>query len=145
MSSWSVNTFVLSLGANCGNREGAVRDAMDWLREMLYDFKASEIYETLPVGHAGNNYINGVVSGVSSLDAAQLDCLCKLYEKERGRDEESRRMNLVPVDIDIVIANGHILRPKDFRCGFFQKGYLSITKEPEPAGWSVSGSSAIED
>jgi 2-amino-4-hydroxy-6-hydroxymethyldihydropteridine diphosphokinase len=125
-----MNSLVISLGANCGNRERAVSEAMLWLSGLLSEFKASDIYETLPVGHAGSNYINGVVTGETELDVKTFDRLCKEYELNHGRDAESRLKNLVPVDIDIVIANGHIMRPKDYGCGFFRKGYLSIAGCP---------------
>lgn len=56
-------SVVLSLGSNCGDRERSVGEAMTWLSGILGDYMESEIYETLPVGHSGANYMNAVVSG----------------------------------------------------------------------------------
>lgn len=118
---------VLSLGSNHGDRLGAVERAIDWLSELLTEFNASQIYETEPVGHSGTNYMNAVVKGVYDGSVEDLEKLCKEYEIAHGRDPESRKLNLVPVDIDIVIADGVVLRPRDFRCSFFKKGYVAIS------------------
>lgn len=118
---------VLSLGSNCGDRENNVAGAIDWLRlHVLSDCECSEIYETLPVGHSGSNYINAVVAGFYSGCLEDLERLCKEYERSNGRDEESRKLNMVPVDIDVVIADGDVLRERDFKCSFFQKGYHEL-------------------
>ena len=118
---------VLSLGSNCGDRRKNVSEAMMWLEEhMLVESVCSEIYETRPVGHEGDNYLNAVMAGYCSCAIDELDTVCKEYEKGKGRDARSRKLNLVPVDIDVVIADGEILRQRDFKCSFFQKGYKKI-------------------
>lgn len=119
-------SVILSLGANCGDRKESVDEAIVWLKCILSDLRHSGIYETLPIGHAGSNYMNAVVSGNFDGTLEEIERLCKKYEIIHGRDDESRRQNLVPIDIDIVIADGNILRPRDYKCGFFQKGYNEI-------------------
>jgi 7,8-dihydro-6-hydroxymethylpterin-pyrophosphokinase (HPPK) len=120
-------TVVLSLGSNYGDRRGNVECAMNWLMEILEGVSCSGIYETLPVGHAGTNYFNAVVSGCFKGSVDELNAICKEYEILHGRDEESRRFRRVPVDIDIVIAGEEVLRPRDYRCSFFRKGYEMIS------------------
>ena len=117
---------VLSLGSNCGDRESAVAEAAGWLSRMLDGFSCSDIYETRAIGHDGPDYMNAVVIGSTKLTLAELEASCKAYELSHGRDEQSRREKRVPVDIDIVMANSDVLRPRDFSCGFFRKGYLSL-------------------
>lgn len=117
---------VLSLGSNYGDREKSVGAAIEWLRHQLTGFRASHIYETLPVGHPGNSYINAVVSGCYDGRLENLDSLCKKYEMAHGRDADARIRGIVPVDIDVVMACGDILRLRDFKCAFFQTGYQEI-------------------
>lgn len=123
-------SVVLSLGSNYGDRRGNVEDAMEWLVGVLEEEMCSEIYETLPVGHVGSNYFNAVVAGVFKGSVDELNSLCKEYEISHGRDDESRRLKRVPVDIDIVIAGEEVLRPRDYRCPFFRKGYEAIVSMP---------------
>lgn len=120
-------SVVLSLGSNFGERRENVACAMKWLSEILDGVVCSGIYETLPVGHAGTNYFNAVVSGRFNGSVDELNCLCKEYEMLHGRDDESRKLKRVPVDIDIVIAGEEVLRPRDYRCSFFRKGYVMLS------------------
>lgn len=123
----SRHSVVLSLGSNCGDRADNVSKAMEWLKTtILTEAECSQIYETAPVGHSGVNYMNAVVSGCFSGILDSLEKECKEYELEHGRDTESRRFNRVPVDIDIVIADEEIIRPRDFKCSFFQKGFRQL-------------------
>lgn len=120
---------VLGLGSNCGDRKASVAKAISSLKSILKNAKASRIYETQPVGHSGStNYMNAVVSGIFTGDPEDLEGLCKDYELREGRDAEARAKGLVPIDIDIVIAAGNVIRPRDFKCAFFQTGYRQINK-----------------
>lgn len=118
---------VLSFGSNCGDRVVAVAAAMEWISTVLTGFSASDIYETLPVGHSGGNYMNAVASGTFHGKLSELERLCKDYELAHGRDAESRLRKLVPIDIDIVIASGVVIRPRDYTCTFFRQGFNQLT------------------
>ncbi len=118
--------YVFSVGSDYGDRAEAVKEAIAWLSTVLVDCKSSDVYETPPVGHRGSNYMNAVVIGKSDLDADDLDHLCKEYEFSHGRDAEARNNGQVPVDIDIVVADGNVVRPKDFKCNFFKIGYCQL-------------------
>lgn len=125
----SAKEYVFSIGADCGSRREAVEKALAWLASVLDCLEYSEIYETPPVGHCGSNYMNAVAIGCSSLTASEIDSLCKRYELENGRDTLARSEGRVPIDIDVVISDGKILRPKDYRCGFFKIGYRQLRPE----------------
>lgn len=119
-------SVVVSLGSNSGDRHRSVKEAIRWLGEVLTDVHSSDIYETQPVGHVGNLYMNAVVAGNCCCEVASLEKMCKDYEVAHGRDEVARSHNLVPIDLDIVMAGGRVLRERDFRCSFFRKGYLEV-------------------
>lgn len=141
--------IVIGLGANCGDRRKSVAEAIKWLKSMLRDAKASEIYETPAYGHAGSPYMNAVVIGTypTSDSFGDSKCAlghseylrnqfensleyfegeCKRYEIEHGRDDLSRKLNHVPIDIDIVMAGEKVLRQADFSRSFFQIGYQQL-------------------
>ena len=111
------------IGSNCGDREGNVDAALVWLSGILADFRHTPVYAT-PDCHGGaRKYMNAVAVGCTCLEAPELERLCKDYECAAGRDAEAREAGNVPIDIDIVVFDGKILREKDFGCEFFKKGY----------------------
>ncbi len=136
---------VIGLGANCGDRRKGVAEAIEWLKSILGNAEASEIYETPAYGHAGSPYMNAVVIGtyprkgigysrgklkssLYKLDSSpgKLEGECKRYGIEHGRDDIARSHNLVPIDLDIVVAGDKVLRPADFSRSFFQIGYQQL-------------------
>ncbi len=122
-----MDNIVICLGSNCGDRSRNVAEALAWLRDRLSDSVDSGIYETPAFGHAGSPYMNAVMAGRFAEDDVKLfEKECKEYEVAHGRDAEARRHNNVPIDIDIVKAGQHILRPADFACEFFQIGYRRL-------------------
>lgn len=111
--------YYLSLGSNCGDREQSIGRAVEWLGGILDDIRVSEIYETkaCPDKHGlcpAPTYFNAVVRGsLHDSDAASLSSRLKQYERDCGRDEHSRSLGLVPIDIDVVEAGGEVVRPGD--------------------------------
>lgn len=81
------------------------------------------------MGHSGPFYMNAVAIGRWTQTVEKLDSLCKDYEVRNGRDLKARARNEVPVDIDIVISSGKILRPKDYRCDFFRIGFRQLSRK----------------
>lgn len=77
----------------------------------------------------GSNYINAVVSGFSSVDLAELEAMFKAYEIISGRTPEARQWGKVPIDLDIVVVGNTVVRPRDWKQGFFQKGWVQIAPE----------------
>lgn len=117
---------ILCIGSNCGDRKGNVAAGIEWLSGILTDFCHSSIYAT-PDCHGGmREYMNAVCAGTLDISPCELDIRCKDYELECGRDAEARTAGDVPIDVDIVVYNGRIIRDKDFRCEFFQKGFRQI-------------------
>ncbi len=119
---------VLSLGSNCGDRHLQVKDGIAWLKDRLLQAVASSIYTTGDCHGGPRDYYNAVVKGITSKGPDELDKLCKQYETEHGRTIDARLRGDVPVDIDIVIYDRNIVRPKDFSRQFFQIGYQEITE-----------------
>lgn len=120
---------VFCIGSNCGDREVRVAAGIEWLSKAITEFRHSSIYAT-PDCHGGQRkYMNAVVAGSSDMHPYDLERLCKDYEIACGRDSIARVAGDVPVDIDLVVYGGKILREKDFSSEFFLKGYREIYME----------------
>ena len=118
---------IFCIGSNYGNRKDNVLAALSWLSSHLSCFRHSPIYAT-PDCHGGQReYMNAVCIGKTSIEAVELEALCKKFEILRGRDAKARAKGDVPVDVDVVVYNGKVLRERDFRSEFFLKGYNGIS------------------
>lgn len=88
--------------------------------------KCSSIYETPCALESGKQYMNAVISGFYQGDGIELGDILKEKEHEMGRTSECRGKGLVPIDLDIVVMNGDIVKPWDYRQKFFRIGYDEI-------------------
>lgn len=119
---------VLALGSNCGDRRKNIHEAIRWLEGQLSLMTVSDIYETPAEGKTagGCNYVNAVAAGLCLMDPEDLNRRLKEYEFLSGRDEKCRACGDVPIDIDIVVVNGVVIRQRDFDSLYFRIGYSSI-------------------
>lgn len=116
--------IVLSVGSNRSSED--VVKAIDWIRTVLSRCEVSSIYQTPPIQGYGKPYKNAVVKGASNLEEDTLNTIIKEYELRNGRDAKARIEGNVPIDIDIVIRNGEVIRPRDFNQSFFQIGFSEL-------------------
>ena len=121
-------SVVLGIGSNCGDRELLVRRAIDWLKGVLIQSECSSIYETPCAMKCGKPYMNAVMKGFFSGDGFQLEEMLKDKEREMGRDASCRERGDVPVDMDIVILDGEVVKEWDYRQKFFTIGYSEIAR-----------------
>lgn len=117
--------LVLSLGSNCSHEN--VEKAIEWLASQLNEISCSGLYETPPAKGKGDNYVNAVIMANTSLQLEELNRSFKEYERRVGRDDDCRRTDCVPIDIDIVIYEGKVVREWDYRQDFFKIGYRMLT------------------
>ena len=126
MSLNSVNTLVIGIGSNCGDRGKNIAEAVDWLNAHFSDVRVSDIYETPEWSGRFAPYLNGVVSAGTTLSLDAATGMLKGYERSAGRTPESKVTGEVPVDLDIVVFNGDILRPVDMTREYFLRGYRQL-------------------
>lgn len=126
------HTYVLSIGSNVS--EANVSEAIAWLNAQFVDILVSHVYETPAISSKGvecsaqSVYDNAVACVVSRFDSDSLESMLKAYELECGRDAVAREAGIVPIDIDIVMADGTVIRPWDYRQHFFKIGYAAIAQ-----------------
>lgn len=119
---------IISLGSNLPGDDGeaSVNDAVTWLRRMMTDVCASTVYTTPALGAKGNDYTNCVIAGYTTLSADRLEVLAKEYEIARGRTEETRLADIVPIDIDLVVYGTDTIRPRELTRSYFLQGFSQL-------------------
>lgn len=76
-------------------------------------------------GKTSKIYANTVLRIESPITATELSTVAKSLEARMGRTKGSTD---VPLDIDIVVQDGNILRPKDYGQEYFRRGYELLRK-----------------
>lgn len=121
---------ILGLGSNHGDREAHLRHAFSFLAEICTTAYYSSPYESPAmsgdsIAHKPH-YLNAVAAIEFDGDIPTLQAMLKACEVMEGRTAEMRAKGGVPLDMDVVIADGEILRPADFRRYFFRQGYEEL-------------------
>lgn len=97
-----VSTVYLALGANLGDREKNLHDALARIAPFVHVTHVSSLYETEPVGVREQPwFLNLVCVGTTTLSPVDLLRRAKKIENEMGRTE-SIRFGPRPIDIDIL-------------------------------------------
>ncbi len=98
----------LGLGSNLGDRENNMQEAVKLLSERLRIGRVSSVYETEPVGDAGQpRYLNQVCQFYTTLPPAALLALLKGFELKLGRTSPSGAPR--PIDIDILFYGDQVV------------------------------------
>ena len=103
----------VSFGANLGNRQGNILQALQYLqaRSSLKGF--SSFYETEPVGRTNQpKFLNAVCAMETELAPGDFLRFIKWVEKRLGRPDVSRSAPR-PIDLDILLYGDQILHSSD--------------------------------
>lgn len=117
------NTVYISIGSNLSNGAEHIENAFGFLRDNYENVVCSTIYSTPSVSIGDDSiYFNAVAScEVDGVESTNINL--KAYESRCGR---IRGQKDVVIDMDIVIADGQILRIRDYDREYFQIGYNQI-------------------
>ena len=121
-----MNTLTLSIGSNSRDREWQMKHGIEWLRHTLSNTRVSSVYNTLAVNGRDADYLNAVISASTKLSLDDAVALMKQYESVCGRTQASKLQGVIPIDIDIVLWNGEVIRPADFAQQYFQHGWQEL-------------------
>ena len=94
--------YYLSLGSNI-NPESNLELAISALNKILIETECSSIYKTQAEGFDGDDFLNLIFSGVSSLAFEDLNKKLKDIEDSSGRDRSAQKFSSRTLDIDIVL------------------------------------------
>ncbi|MCM1519117.1 MAG: 2-amino-4-hydroxy-6-hydroxymethyldihydropteridine diphosphokinase [Pseudoflavonifractor sp.] len=118
--------MVFGVGGNVGDRQRMVTDAISWVREMFGCVTASSVYETPALNGRDADYLNVVVYAMTDKDMETVNMMLKEYERRCGRTPQSKSRGEIPIDIDIVVWDGKVIRDRDFKCDYFCRGYHEL-------------------
>lgn len=121
-----MNRFVLGVGSNSSDRIWQVDNAIKWIKEKFSNVKLSSIYETRAQNGKDADYINFVVRADTNISIDDVSVMLKTYESICGRTPASKLEGVIPIDLDIVVWNGEIVRQKDFNLPYFARGYHEL-------------------
>lgn len=113
--------FYLSIGTTLLDSQESIRHLLN--REFPLGIMSS-FYKSLDAsGKSDKVYLNSVVSVESTYTLDEFIQKTKAVEVMAGRDKKSAE---VALDIDVVMQDERVLREKDFRHNYFQKGYKEL-------------------
>jgi 2-amino-4-hydroxy-6-hydroxymethyldihydropteridine diphosphokinase len=97
--------FYLSIGSNI-NAEANIILAIEKLQKILDNSEYSSVHQTKAEGFEGDDFLNLVVAGESSLSFEGLNKKLKVIEDESGRNRDAPKFSARTLDIDIVLQIG---------------------------------------
>ncbi len=123
-----MNTYVLSIGSNAVDKAERLAFGFDELCSRLVVVARSEAYVTPALNSRDADYLNAVAVVQADIDFDSLNVLLKQIETLGGRTPQSKMSGVIPLDLDIVIALGNVVRPGDFDRQYFQIGWNQIKR-----------------
>lgn len=119
MSVPSPQHFVLSLGSNI-EAERYIPYALETLRRELCITRQTPLMQTKPVDfpYPSADFTNVVLWGHTDKSREELCTLLEELEDYAGRRRDTPA--LVPLDADLLIWNGEVLKPKDLERPYMQ-------------------------
>ncbi len=105
----SPSVVYLGLGANLGDRQANLAEALQSLRSHVRIERVSPVYETEPAHVADQpRFLNLALKGVTALDPAGLLAVVKRIEARMGR-RGGERYGPRPIDIDILFFGDQVV------------------------------------
>lgn len=120
------NSCTIGLGSNTPDREYQIKKAIEHLCSYLHKCAVSSVYESEACNGKDKPYLNAVIHGTTAHDYNSVVKFLKNWESECGRTETSSFEGIIPIDLDLVIWDEHIMRPKDFERHYFNLGYREL-------------------
>lgn len=126
-----MNNLVLSIGSNSKDREWQIKNCIKWLKHLLSNVSTSEIYNSKAANGKDPDYLNAVMEAKCRNNYDEINDILKKYEAVCGRAPISKQVGDIPMDLDIIIWNGQIVRERDFAQEYFQIGWKQLKKQDE--------------
>lgn len=116
----------IGLGSNTTDREYQITKAIEHICAYLQKCSISSVYESEACNGKDKPYLNAVIHGSTTHDYDTVVKFLKDWEAECGRTQVDTLEGIIPIDLDLVIWDEHIKRPKDFERHYFNLGYREL-------------------
>ncbi|MDE6368693.1 MAG: 2-amino-4-hydroxy-6-hydroxymethyldihydropteridine diphosphokinase, partial [Muribaculaceae bacterium] len=108
------------------DREQIISLAIARLETLCRITASSSIYEAPDDSGLGEPYLNVVLSVVPDLPYEDFRLRLKEMECDFGRNELSKSIGCMPLDVDIIIWTGEIVDRYQYSREYFQKGFREL-------------------
>ena len=116
-----MHSVLISLASN-NEQEKNLSEARKALTQVLISPDYTPAVWTEPYGKKeGALYLNQLVSAQTDLDNDELNGRLKDIEKTQGRDDETRRQGLVPIDLDLLLYDQQRFHLRDWQRPYIQQ------------------------
>ena len=116
-----MHSILISLASN-HEHEKNLSEARKALAQVLISPDYTPAIWTEPFGKKeGTPYLNQLVCAQTDLDIDELNCRLKEIEKAQGRDDEARRLGLVPIDLDLLLYDQQRFHQRDWQRPYIQQ------------------------
>ena len=114
---------LISLGANTTDKKQRLADTIVAIAQIAFIEAQTPIYETAAEGSVATlPYANALVLIETSAEYEELQATFKQWERNAGRTAESKAQGLIPLDIDIVTWNDHVIKERDMEFEYMKLG-----------------------
>lgn len=118
--------LVIGIGSNTSDRQFQIEKAIEALLTKFEQGQVSDVYESEAVNGKDAPYLNAVFAGITTLDMDATIKWLKETERNAGRTEIDSIEGKISLDLDLVIWDRRIIRPKDFDRHYFNIGYRQL-------------------
>ena len=114
---------LISLGANTIDKKQRLTDTIVAIAQIAFIEAQTPIYETAAEGSVATlPYANALILIETSAEYEVLRVTFKQWERNAGRTAESKAQGLIPLDIDIVTWNDHVIKERDMEFEYMKLG-----------------------
>lgn len=123
-------TCIICIGSNF-NPYINIQKAVIRISDLFPDTLWGKTVITIPEGSDNNaltpKYHNIAASFTTSMNLESIKTVFKEIEKACGRTPSSKTTGLIPLDIDVLIYDNKVIKPKDLESGYVTQA-LSLLK-----------------
>ncbi len=102
----------ISIGSNI-ERATNIRAGVAALRECFYNLVISSVYESQPVGFAGDDFYNLVVGFDTTVEVHDVNARLHDIEHRHGRARNGQRFNSRTLDLDLLLYGDAVIHEHD--------------------------------
>lgn len=107
--------------------EANLKSAASLLRAYFGSIRFSEAIYTEPIGLSDSGlFLNQVAVAGTNASLEEVRRAVKAMEKRLGRMSDSKQKGKIPIDIDLLLWNGTILKPADWEKEYVQLLFRSV-------------------
>lgn len=121
-----MNHVIFSFSSNTTDREQKIHEAVEEIKALFPNIKISKAYSSAAFNGRDPEYMTVAATADTDLTLDQLTTFTKAMEWQIGRSIEDSKTGLIAIDIDIIVYNRIVLKPRDLAQGPFTQALNSI-------------------